>query len=152
MIGIMTETVRNVEIIDSALLHCDRRNTERVRDAYRRIVEIEEHESGKTIDPKGHVQWLEGLSRGVGIHVMHKKDSLKTVVSEMERNARCADHAVGNTVSVEAFDPSIHFVIVTEPSILSYLAEPMVSHVDVFGKNALAVSPVFKYSVLWWNV
>lgn len=152
MIGIMTETVRNVEIIDSALVRCDRRNTDRVRDAYKRIIEMEEMESGMTTDPKGHVQWLEGLSRGVGVHVMHKKDSLKTVVSEMERNARCYDHDTDNTVPVEIFDPSIHFVIVTEPSILSYLAEPMVSHVDVFGKNALAVSPMFKCSVLWWNV
>ena len=152
MIGVMTETIRNVEIIDSALVRCDRRNTDRVRDAYKRIVEMEEHESGKTIDPKGHVQWLEGLSRGVGIRVMHKKDSLQTVVNEMERGARCDDDAVGNTVSVETFDPSTHFVILTGPSILSYLAEPMVAHIDVFGKNAMAVSPMFKYSVLWWNV
>lgn len=152
MIGIMTETIRNVEIIDRALVRCDRHSTDRVRDAYKRIIEIEERETGKAIEPKVHVQWLDGLSRGVGIHVMHKKESLQTVVNEMERNARCDDHTVGSTASIETFDPSTHFVMVTEPSILSYLAEPMVSHVDVFGKNAMAVSPMFKCSVLWWNV
>ena len=152
MIPIMTETIRNVEIIERAIVHWDRTSTDRVRAAYKRIIEMEERETGKAIDPKGHVQWLDGLSCGVGIHVMHKKDSLQVVVNEMERNARCGDDTVDSTVSIESFDPSIHFIIVTEPSLLSYLAEPVTSHVDVFGNNAMAFSPVFKCSVLWWNV
>lgn len=152
MISIMTETIRNVEIIERAMMRWDRKSTDRVRAAYKRIIEMEECETGQVIDPKGHVQWLHGLSHGVGIHVMHKKDSLQNVVNEMERNARCGDDRIDSTVSIETFDPSIHFIIVTESSLLSYLAEPMTSHVDMFGENAMAFSPMFKCSVLWWNV
>ena len=147
----MTETVRNVTIIDEAMTRWDRRRTDVVRDAYKRIIELEETETGKQLEPKDHVKWLDGISRGTGVRVMHKKDSLQTVLEEMQHSGRY-DDTFGDRGSVATFDPSEHFVIITEPSIVSYLAEPLAARIDIFGKNAMAVSPMFKCSVLWWNV
>ena len=153
MIGVTMETLRNVQIIDAAVARWDRRQANVVRDAYTRIMTLEQGETGRAVDPKGHAQWLDGIARGVGIRVV-KKDSLDSLLRELDACASCDDvlNDEHEESCVALFDPSTHFIVVSQPSVLSYLAEPMVARVDEFGENAMAVSPTFKCSVLWWNV
>ena len=153
MIGVMTETLRNVHVIDAAVARWDRRQTDVVRDAYTRIMNLEQEETGRSVDPRGHVQWLNDIARGVGIRVV-RKNSLDNVLRELETTASC-DGVLNDEDEescVASFDPSTHFVVVSEPSVLSYLAEPTVARLNEFGENAMAMSPTFKCSVLWWNV
>ena len=152
MISIMTETVRNVQIIDGAVARWDRRRTDSVRDAYVRLIELEERETGAPTNPKGHVRWLDGIACGVGIRVV-EKTILHRVLNEAETLASCDDVCADvDGTCISSFDPAQHFVVVSQPSVLSYLAEPLAARAKEFGENAMAVSPTFKCSVLWWNV
>ena len=151
MIGVMMETVRNLQIIENAISRWDRHQIDAVRKAYSRIVALGEEETGERIDPQGHVAWIEGIACGIGVRIL-KKNMLGDVLNEIETNASCDRLCDGCAHSASTFDPSTQFVVLSEPSVVSYVATPIVSPIEDFGENAMAVSPAFKCAVLWWNV
>lgn len=151
MISVMRETIDMVHIIDSAVARWDRRREEDVRDAYRSIMQLEERETGAPVDPRGHVCWLDGFARGGGFHIL-QKERLDSLLRTIETTGVYHDDTDVNLPCAAKFDPSTQFVVLSQPSVVSYLAQPMVGRVEEFGSNAMGVSPCFKYSVLWWNV
>jgi len=149
MIATMVETAQQLSVLEDALARCDRRRTDEVRVAYDRLLALERDASDGPITPKNHVLWLDGMTRGVGVHVV-SRDHLDRVLCDVATCASATD-VVDDTIDVDDFDPTCHLVVLTQPSVVSYLADPIVSPAIAFGANAMAVAPTMKCSVLWWH-
>lgn len=145
----MVETAQQLSVLEDALAHCDRRRTEEVRTAYDRLIALERDVADGPLTPRNHVLWLDGMTRGVGVHVL-SRDRLDHVLCHVATCASASD-VVDDAIDVDDFDPARHLVVLTQPSVVSYLADPIVSPATAFGANAMAIAPTMKCSVLWWH-
>lgn len=138
MIAAMMETVEAARVIDEAVGRWDRRRTDDVRRAYGRIV-------GDAATPRDHVCLLESIMYGVGVHILPRQ-RLDEVLWSVETTG-----CVPTSSCVSTFDPARHFVVLSQPSVVSYLADPEAGPLPTFGPTAMGVAPSFKCSVLWWH-
>lgn len=151
MLATMADAVRQFQIIDSALVHVSRHRTDEVVAAYSRIVNMEETERGRPLEPREHVEWIHGISRGVGVHVVDRV-RLPSLLELVHNSCPIPDPSFEDDVSLMEFDPRHHIVVTTQPTVLSYFSEndfPTGGRTEMGG--ARIASSNFSYSVMWWD-
>ena len=151
MISTMTATVYNIHIMEDALSNWSRSKTSTVTNAYSTIMEFQRREIGIDPPPDNHLMWIHDLTRGVGVHILHRS-GLEKCITMISDGVNPVDDTM-TTVAIESFDPDQHMVVTTQLTPLSYIVDNVLpGTVPLLGPGAMGVSSHFKYCVVWWNV
>lgn len=147
-IGTMMATVRHMTAMDEAITNRSRRD---VASTYSSIMALERKEIGHDLVPDNHVQWIHGLCVGAGVHRV-RRSLLHDTVEYVCSMGFSPDSTVDGDEDADApFDPTTHFIVTTDVTMLSYILEAEVAHVPLLGPGARGVSPSLKCCVLWWE-
>ena len=138
----MAEAGASIRTIDSAIARFSRTHTTAVLKAYSRLASL-----AMCSTPRDHALWIFDLSRGTGIVVVSIAD-VAMLRNRMELGCRFDASESVTFVSIEDFDPTMHALLCTEPSVVSYMES---NPDDILGTNANVVAPTFKCTLVWWT-
>ena len=138
---VMVSVGTSIRAIDTALVRFRRSHTNDVVKAYQQIVV-----HADVVEPHQHAFWVYNLSRGQGVMIV-PRTTVEGLRGRIEQGVS-VDDSTSDSTPIEAFDPKMHALLCTEPTVVSYLED---NPDNILGKHAQVVTPTFKSALLWWT-
>jgi hypothetical protein len=136
---VMTTIGTSIRTIDTSIARFQRSRTNDVLKAYAHIVSL-----AGISTPGDHVSCIHSLAQGQGVAVVPRTDveHLRNLMELGDYRQTCI------RLDVERFDPNMHALLCTEPTVVSYMED---NPDNILGTCATVVAPTFKSALVWWT-